>query len=224
MGLSASMSTTWMIFEIIGTIAFAFSGAVTGLAKRMDIFGIIVLAVLTGVGGGMIRDVLLGITPPTALKHSASLLLSVGTAIMISLLYQFVMIPRSRKKWILIFYVISDTIGLAAFTVTGALSSLYSYPDYFYVLPVMTGLITAVGGGMMRDLMAQRVPVVLKTDVYAIASIAGGFAVCLSWEYISIPAASWIGFGLVLLLRFLAVKNNWQLYHPHPRLHRHHEE
>ncbi len=217
------MSITWLIFETVGTIAFAFSGAVTGLAKRMDIFGITVLAVLTGVGGGMIRDVLLGITPPTALKNSDSLLLSVATAVTISLLYQFVMIPRSRKKWILIFYVISDTIGLAAFTVTGALSSLHSYPEYLYTLPVMTGLITAVGGGMMRDLMAQRVPVVLKTDVYAIASIAGGFAVCLSWEYLSIPAASWIGFGLVILLRFLAVKNHWQLYHPHPRIHHHNE-
>lgn len=218
------MSTTWMIFEIIGTIAFAFSGAVTGLAKRMDIFGITVLAVLTGVGGGIIRDVLLGITPPTALINSSSLLLSIGTALTISILYQFVMIPRSRKRWILIFYVISDSIGLAAFTVTGVLTSLYKFPEFFYLLPVMTGLITAVGGGMMRDLMAQRVPVVLKTDVYAIASIIGGLAVCLSWKYISIAGASWIGFCMVLLLRFLAVKYHWQLYHPHPKIRRYHKE
>lgn len=213
------MSITWILFETIGTIAFAFSGAMTGLSRRMDIFGITVLAVMTGVGGGILRDVLLGITPPSALRNSHMLLLSIATAWGIALIYQFILIPRSKKRWITALYVVSDTIGLAAFTVTGVLTSLYTFPQYFYLLPIMLGLITAIGGGMLRDIMAQKVPVVLKTDVYALASIIGGLAVCLSWRYISIPAASWIGFGIVLLLRFLAVHYHWQLYHPHPKFH-----
>lgn len=214
------MSITWTLFEIMGTIAFAFSGAMTGLSRRMDIFGITVLAVLTGVGGGMIRDVLLGITPPIALRNSQALILSMVTAWIVSLFYQFVPISAQRRKWIEWLYLFSDTIGLAAFTVTGVLASLHTYPSYTYLLPIMTGLITAVGGGMLRDLMAQKVPVVLKTDVYAIASIIGGFAVCVYWNYFSIPAASWIGFSVVLLLRLLAVRFRWQLYHPHPRLYK----
>lgn len=211
------MSLTWIFFETIGTIAFAFSGAMTGLSKRMDIFGITVLAVMTGVGGGMIRDVLVGITPPSILRSPDGLLLSMATAWAVCLVYPFVEISRSSRKWILLFYAVSDTCGLAAFTVTGALTSLYKLPDYSYVLPVMLGLITACGGGIIRDMMAQKVPVVLKTEVYAIASVAGGFAVCLAWDYIGVGIASWIGFFLVIILRSLAIYFHWELYHPHAR-------
>lgn len=168
------MSVTWMIFEILGTIAFAFSGAIVGLYRRMDIFGITVLAVMTGVGGGMIRDVLCGIIPPSALTHPMSLLVSIGTALAVSFLYPFFRIPKRGKVIISFFYHISDTIGLSAFTVTGVLTAFYAWPSHEYVLPTMLGLITAVGGGIIRDMMARRMPVVLYMDVYAIASVAGG--------------------------------------------------
>ena len=211
------MSLTWLFFETIGTIAFAFSGTMTGLSRRMDIFGVTVLAVITGVGGGMIRDVLAGITPPTTLRNPQGLLLSIAAALIISLLYQWVPLSKTSRKWVNWCYLWSDACGLAAFTVTGALTGLYTFPEYPYVLPVMLGLITSVGGGILRDMMAQKVPVVLKTDVYAIASIIGGLAVCFSWRYISIPAASWIGFLLVLGLRLCAVYFHWELYHPRKR-------
>lgn len=90
-------------FEILGTIAFAFSGAVVGLYRRMDIFGITVLAVMTGVGGGMIRDVLCGIIPPSALSHPTSLLVSIGTALFVSFLYPFFRIPKRGKVIISLF-------------------------------------------------------------------------------------------------------------------------
>lgn len=208
------MSLTWLFFETIGTIAFAFSGTMTGLSRRMDIFGISVLAVMTGVGGGMIRDVLAGVTPPVTLRNPSGLLLSIATALVISVLYQSVPLSARSRKWVTQCYLVSDACGLAAFTVTGALTGLYTYPEYSYVLPVMLGLITAVGGGILRDMMAQKVPVVLKTDVYALASILGGLAVCLSWNFISIPAASWIGFLMVLGLRLCALHFRWELYHP----------
>lgn len=172
------MITTWLIFEMAGTIAFAFSGAAVGLYKRMDIFGITVLSVMTAVGGGMIRDVLCGITPPSVLRSPEGLIVSIVTALVVGFGYPLFRIPK-RGKWVItILYHLSDTIGLAAFTVTGALTAFYRYPGYNIVLPVMLGLITAVGGGIIRDMMARRMPVVLYMDVYAIASIAGGLLLC----------------------------------------------
>lgn len=214
------MSITWTFFEIIGTIAFAFPGALTGLSRQMDIFGVTVLAVMTGIGGGMIRDVLAGITPPTALCSPTGLILSAATALAVSVLYQFVPLSRQNRRMIALLYVISDTCGLAAFTVTGTLTSLYAHPEETYIMPMMLGMITAIGGGILRDMMAQRVPLVLKTDVYAIASLVGGFFVCFSWQHLSIAAASWAGFFIVLLLRTAAILFHWQLYHPHPGIHK----
>lgn len=212
------MSVTWMIFEILGTIAFAFSGAVVGLYRRMDIFGITVLAVMTGVGGGMIRDVLCGIIPPSALSHPTSLLVSIGTALFVSFLYPFFRIPKRGKVIISLFYHISDTIGLSAFTVTGVLTAFYAWSAYEYVLPTMLGLITAVGGGVIRDMMARRMPVVLYMDVYAIASVAGGLLMCILHRHLPLSLVSWIAFGAVLLLRVAAIHYGWQLYHPHRRI------
>lgn len=214
------MSITWLIFEILGTVAFAFSGAVVGLYRRMDIFGITVLAVMTGVGGGMIRDVLCGITPPTALTHPDSLLVSIGTALVVSFLYPFFRIPKRGKILISFLYHISDTIGLAAFTVTGVLTAFYTWPAYHYVLPAMLGLITAVGGGIIRDMMARRMPVVLYMDVYAIASVAGGLLMCILHGRMSRSLVSWIAFSFVLFLRVAAIHFGWQLYHPHRRMRR----
>ena len=208
------MSITWLIFEILGTVAFAFSGAITGLSRRMDIFGITVLAVITGIGGGILRDILAGLTPPSALRNPENLLLSTATAIAISFIYVRIPISKRSKHWITFLYTVSDTCGLAAFTVTGTLTSLYAYPEESYMMPVMLGLITAVGGGIIRDMLAQKVPIVLRTDVYAIASIIGSIAVCISWQYFSAAVASWIGFSLVILLRGTAILFHWQLYHP----------
>ncbi|WP_444219580.1 trimeric intracellular cation channel family protein [Dialister succinatiphilus] len=212
------MSVTWMIFEILGTIAFAFSGAIVGLYRRMDIFGITVLAVMTGVGGGMIRDVLCGIIPPSALTHPMSLLVSIGTALVVSLFYPFFRIPKKGRVIISFLYHLSDTIGLSAFTVTGVLTAFYAWPSYEYVLPTMLGLITAVGGGVIRDMMARRMPVVLYMDVYAIASVAGGLLMCILHGVLPLSLVSWTAFGAVLLLRVAAIHYGWQLYHPHRRL------
>ena len=99
---------------------------------------------------------------------------------------------------------------------TGALTALYTMPEYPYLVPVILGLLTAVGGGLLRDIMAQRVPVILKTDIYAIAAIAGGLVVCLVWHLYDHHWASWAGFYTVLILRALAIRFRWRLYRPHP--------
>jgi len=164
----------WRLFDIIGTLAFAVSGTLVGISRRMDIFGISVLALATAVGGGMVRDMLVGITPPMALRNTTNFLLSVGVALLTSLLYQRTALHHMRRRRLLTMFNVSDTIGLAAFTITGALTGVRFGGDDSYVLPVLLAATTAVGGGMIRDVLAQRMPVVLYAEVYAAASPAGG--------------------------------------------------
>ena len=93
-----TLDLTWVVFDIIGTVAFALSGALVGLSRKMDAFGIVVLAVLTAVGGGIIRDILVGIFPPSALTNTTNLLLSVATAMMVSVVYgRFHLAPAQKR-------------------------------------------------------------------------------------------------------------------------------
>ena len=166
----------------------------------------------------MVRDVLCGITPPSVLRSPNGLFVSIITALIISFLYPVYRVSKENERYITFMYNISDTVGLAAFTVTGALTAFYQYPDsYRFLLPTMLGLITAVGGGMLRDMMARRMPVVLYMDVYAIASIAGGLVLCCLRHFtaLELSVSSWIAFACVTLLRFCAIHFHWQLYHPH---------
>ena len=139
------MSLTWAVFEILGTVAFAFSGAAVGLARGMDVFGIALLSVVTAVGGGILRDVLAGIFPPFALRGPDGIIFALMTAAAVCIGFRHFHIPRRGRKLVLFAYRVSDTAGLAAFTVTGAMAAIDSYPGYRYVLPVLLGLITAVG-------------------------------------------------------------------------------
>jgi uncharacterized membrane protein YeiH len=113
-------------------------------------------------------------------------------------------------------YNICDTIGLASFTITGMLTGIMRDAGNPYVLPVMLGVITAVGGGILRDLMAQRMPAVLYKDIYATASLAGALAACIVYPYIGLQAMVWLCFFLVIGLRFGALRFGWHLFHPRP--------
>ena len=211
-----TLDLTWVVLDIIGTFAFALSGALVGLSRKMDAFGIVVLAVLTAVGGGIIRDVLVGIVPPSALTNTANLLLSVATAIVVSVVYGTFHIKPEQKRRFLYVYHLSDTLGLAAFTVTGVITGL-AQKDAHFTLPILLGLLTAVGGGVLRDLLAQRMPTVLHADVYAVAAVAGAFIVCVAAKYHGdMQIASWLGFLMVVVLRILALRYHWQIYHPRP--------
>ena len=205
---------TWQLFDWMGTIAFAVSGAMVGLSKKMDMYGITVLAVLVAVGGGMTRDVIAGLTPPMALQHPTDLVIAIVTAFVVSIIYETVLIDSRRRKRVSLIYNIFDTVGLGSFTVTGVMTG-FSVPDgNYWALPVMLGFLTAVGGGILRDLFAQRVPVVLNTDVYATASIAGALIICAANLYIGIEAAVWAGFMSVLIIRAVVLRFNLHLYHP----------
>ena len=204
------MDIIWYIFDMIGTIAFAVSGALVGVARKMDIFGMAVLALATAIGGGIVRDVLLGYFPPNSLRNVVYVTVVLAVTVIVFLIYnsryrKHAMGPRSRAS-----YLLADALGLASFTVTGASAGFKLYPE-LPIFIVLLGTITAVGGGIIRDMLAQRIPSVLKEDVYALPSIIGGIVYYLmvtsSWE----SAAVYGAFTVVLIIRLLAIKYNWSL-------------
>ncbi|SHK27430.1 Uncharacterized membrane protein YeiH [Selenomonas ruminantium] len=207
-------SLTWVIFDIMGTIAFAVSGAMVAIQRRMDIFGIIVLAALTAVGGGMVRDVLVGINPPVALCNITDFMLSIIIAIIAALAYSFWPFSPPNKAFMLWLYNMFDTVGLASFTITGMLTGLSREAGNPYVLPVLLGVITAVGGGILRDLMAHRMPAVLYKDVYATAALLGAMVSCSLQTVTDTITMAWVCFVLVIGLRFSALHFGWHLFHP----------
>ncbi len=204
------MDIIWYMFDMIGTIAFAVSGALVGVARKMDIFGMAVLALATAIGGGIVRDVLLGYFPPNSLRNVVYVTVVLAVTVIVFLIYnsryrKHAMGPRSRAS-----YLLADALGLASFTVTGASAGFKLYPE-LPIFIVLLGTITAVGGGIIRDMLAQRIPSVLKEDVYALPSIIGGIVYYLmvtsSWE----SAAVYGAFTVVLVIRLLAIKYNWSL-------------
>ena len=204
---------------MMGTVAFAISGAMIGLLKRMDIFGIAVLAVLTAVGGSILRDILMGIVPPSSLRDTTNFLLAVVVAVIVCLVYRFVRITAKQKRYLAHIFLLSDTVGLSSFSVTGALFG-FEYGTEGFVLPILLGVITAIGGGILRDLLAARMPVVLYADVYAMASILGGLMLCSVYPLLGIEFSAWTGFAATMLLRLCAIKFHWQIYHPRPKIRR----
>lgn len=204
------MDIIWYMFDMIGTIAFAVSGALVGVARKMDIFGMTVLALATAIGGGIVRDVLLGYFPPNSLRNVVYVTVVLAVSVIVFLIYnsryrKHAMGPRSRAS-----YLLADALGLASFTVTGASAGFKLYPE-LPIFIVLLGTITAVGGGIIRDMLAQRIPSVLKEDVYALPSIIGGVVyyvmVTSSWEGMAVYGA----FTVVLVIRLLALKYNWSL-------------
>mgnify|MGYP002743572941 FL=1 len=204
------MDIIWYIFDMIGTIAFAVSGALVGVSRKMDIFGMTVLALATAIGGGIVRDVLLGYFPPNSLRNVVYVTVVLAVTVIVFLIYnsryrKHAMGPRSRAS-----YLLADALGLASFTVTGASAGFKLYPE-LPIFIVLLGTITAVGGGIIRDMLAQRIPSVLKEDVYALPSIIGGIVYYLmvtsSWDSMAVYGA----FTVVLVIRLLAIKYNWSL-------------
>ncbi len=151
--------------DLLGTFAFAITGAAKAANKGFDWFGAIVLAIATGTGGGLMRDALLGTHPPVAFKEPIYFIVCIFAAFLIIIARE-----KFMSKWI--FILIADAIGLGAFTAIGAIhaESAGAGP----VAIVCLAVLTAVGGGMLRDVLAGQVPLVLKSDFYATAALIGG--------------------------------------------------
>ena len=165
----------YFIVEIIGTIAFATSGAMVAINKRVDIFGVLVLSSITALGGGAIRDILIGATPPRMFSDYRYVMVAVIVATTVFVIaYIFRERYQQRAKTVDSVNNIFDAVGLGLFTVTGVQVAIDSGFGLNSILAVCLGVITGIGGGVLRDVMLGEIPFVLKKRIYALASIAGG--------------------------------------------------
>lgn len=200
--------------EIIGTVAFAITGVITAVEKKFDIFGAIVLGTVTAVGGGIVRDLILGYTPPMAFRKSVYAITAVITSLAVFVIAYFFG-RRIKKHFNIYSQVINifDSIGLSVFVVGGVNSAIACGFGENMFLSVFVAALTGVGGGVMRDIMAGRVPTILHKRVYALAAIIGGIIYYLLHYYeICSPVISVvIGAGSVLIIRILATIFHWNL-------------
>ena len=200
------------ILEIIGTVAFAASGAMTALKKDMDIFGVAILGLTTAVGGGVIRDVILGATPPTMFEKPVYALVAVVMSIIIFIPGIRRMLTKNHKIYDNVIRVM-DSLGLAIFTVMG-ISTAKALPDeHNLFLLVFVGVITGVGGGLMRDIMAGDTPYIFVKHIYACASIVGAILCVLLWNVLGVVWAMFVGAATVFVIRMLAAHFKWSLPH-----------
>ncbi|ERI93619.1 hypothetical protein HMPREF1982_01601 [Clostridiales bacterium oral taxon 876 str. F0540] len=190
-------------FEIIGTIAFAISGALIGIEKKLDLFGVIFLAITTAVGGGIFRDIIIGNTPPTAFVNPTSCIISIATALITFYFYK----KLHKLKNII---VISDALGLGVFTAVGANTAVTHEMNYAFIV-ISMGLITGVGGGILRDVFVKDIPFVFRKEIYAVASILGALCFFFTYNYLSEAMSLYISFIVTFIIRILSMIYNLNL-------------
>lgn len=201
-------------FEIVGTIAFAISGAIVGLEKRMDILGISILGLTTAVGGGVIRDIILGITPPMTFQKPIYATIAIVTSILVFILARIY--PDFKGKRYEITMLITDSIGLGVFTVIGINTAYALDSEFGMFLLIFVGVVTGVGGGVLRDMMAGNPPYIFVKHFYASASIIGAIVCIIIWKYLPNAGAMFIGMAVIIVLRLCAARFRWSL--PKPKM------
>lgn len=210
------MNAVIFAIEILGTIAFAVSGVIVGKSKDMDIFGIVALGVTTGVGGGVIRDCIIGNTPPSVFVNPIYCLVAALTAavLCIPFISRFFNNYKSAKSAGDIFLQIFDAVGLGGFTVVAVVNAHEQFPDNIFLM-AFVGCVSGVGGGVMRDIFAGDIPYIFRKHIYASASIAGAIVCALLLRITDSTLAMLAGLLLVVLIRFLAAHYKLNLPHIH---------
>lgn len=189
--------------DLLGTAAFAASGAWAGIRRDMDLFGVLMLGLVTATGGGTLRDLFLGDTPPFIFKDETYLYLSIAVSLAIFLFHK-------RLEFLHHPLLYFDAVGLGTFVVIGTGKALAFKMGF--VGSVMMGVMTATAGGMIRDVLSTQVPLVLRKEVYASACIAGA-ALLFLLDRISFPRTwSLLAAAVtVIAVRLLAIRYNWSL-------------
>lgn len=189
--------------DIIGTFAFALSGVMAAIERKFDFFGTIILAFVTAIGGGTLRDVLIGSTPVGWMKSDVHIWVILSA---IPIAYFFLKVIRRLRKTFFLF----DTIGLGLFTILGLEKALNV--GLSPTVGVMMGIVTAVFGGVIRDVLSNQVPLIFRKEIYAFACLAGAL-VYLGLDFIhcinEINLA--ISIGVVILIRILAIRFKWSI-------------
>jgi uncharacterized membrane protein YeiH len=197
------INTLLVAFDLAGTFVFALSGAATGVKHRLDLFGVLVLSFAAGNSGGIARDVMIGAVPPAAISDWRYVAVSILAGL--TTFYWYRIINRLSSP-VLVF----DAAGLALFAVAGAGKALA-----FHAGPVaatLLGMLTGIGGGMMRDVLVREIPTVLRTELYAVAALIGATVVVIA-RMLNVPSSVAAVAGAVLCfgVRFMAMRRGWQL-------------
>jgi uncharacterized membrane protein YeiH len=185
------------VLGIVGTIAFALAGALTGIQKKLDVFGVLMLAITTAAGGGILRDLLIGNTPPVAFRDPTFVMISIVSAIAACLVYRQI----TRFNHVIQF---CDAIGLGAFTAAGANMAI-QYDINTPFIMIVLGVTTGVGGGVIRDLFVQEIPFVFRKEIYAVASIVGAACLYSTQSLLPDTAPAYLCFIVTSLIRILSI-------------------
>lgn len=191
------------ILDLLGTMAFAISGALAGREKRLDLFGILTLAFVTAIGGGTLRDVIIGITPVTWLTDLNYFYTTILGTLLAIVFYK-------RLEYLRVSLFLFDTIGLAVFTLIGIEKgmSVGLHP----IICITLGTITACFGGVIRDILSNKIPIIFKREIYATACIFGGGVYYLLYHFNIDKDLSYLMTSIAILsIRILAVKRHWKL-------------
>ncbi|HKY44466.1 MAG TPA: trimeric intracellular cation channel family protein [Pyrinomonadaceae bacterium] len=203
---TAYAASTLLVLDLIGTFVFALSGGVAGVKERLDLFGVLVLSFAAASAGGIMRDLLIGAVPPAAISDWRYLAVSVVAGLVVFFSYPFSERLPTLRNHILVF----DAAGLALFAVAGTQKALG-----FRLNPVMAallGMLTGIGGGMLRDVLVADVPAVLRSELYAVAALAGALLVVVGHMLNFPPTAVAIaGAALCFGIRFIAIRRGWRL-------------
>lgn len=210
--MNAFLTFQW-ILEMLGTIAFAISGSIIGMRSQLDLFGVSMLAVITATCGGLIRDVILGVFPPASLQNPIYILVSILVGIISFYVVYFQVgehvLRRKKARMVLLWM---DSVGLGIFTVVGIAQAYRLYPEGGNSLLVLAGVMTGVGGGLVRDVIVNELPQIFRKDIYASASIIGAL-VCTWLIRMQVTVSIWMLFGTILIaiIRLVAAYRKWKL-------------
>lgn len=199
---------TLRLLDLLGVFVFALSGAVAGAKKRLDLFGVLVLSFAAATAGGIVRDLLIGAVPPAAFRDWFYLAASLLAGLLV--FFWFPRSGRERRKKMSNLVLIFDALGLALFAVTGTQKALGYGLDP--AMSALMGMLTGIGGGIMRDLLINEIPAVLASDLYAVAALAGASVVVIG-HYLNLPptATAIAGAAVCFALRVAAIRRGWKL-------------
>ncbi|HET6640782.1 MAG TPA: trimeric intracellular cation channel family protein [Nitrososphaeraceae archaeon] len=207
MTIAIDIFSVWNLIQFLdlfGTMAFAVTGAIKAVEHRLDIFGVIVLAAITGLAGGIIRDVLLGRIPPSGISELSYVSIAIVTAVSVFYLY-----PKFKSQMGL--FLTFDAVGLGVFTIIGATIALNTY-GFNVLLMVFAGMITAIGGGIIRDALVNETPLVFRKELYASISFVGVLLyILLIYEGVNLEISSIICIIFVTFFRIMAIHYKWNL-------------
>jgi uncharacterized membrane protein YeiH len=192
--------TLLLVLDLAGIAVFASTGALVGVRKELDVFGVVVLALIAGLGGGVLRDVLIGAVPPAALEDWRYLVVPAATALIVFAFHPA--FGRLEPRIMLL-----DAVGLALFCVTGAVKA--DDAGLNILAASALGMLSGVGGGMMRDVAAGRVPVIFRGELYATPAFAGALIATVVHARDLSPWWFAVAFGVCLGWRLVALRRGW---------------